>query len=229
MTIVGDPRMSDDSYEEHAQIVKEEMISEMDLGLDHIQGLISNMYGGVAGWFLNPIARLLYHIMARKDIREKAIAQIDIVLECAMRYNGKNLEELVEDKIEDYLFNDQSFHRCRKSHKAYSSIEGIMKEVFKSRIEPAHRLVISEGNCYAELTKNAYNEKQQALDNLQRELEFSYEVLDIIKNNKRVMKVPSFIRDKIIHIMELGQKYAKERLTQRVHEIYEFNGHAKID
>ncbi|MHA1276674.1 MAG: hypothetical protein ACTSQI_08975 [Candidatus Helarchaeota archaeon] len=217
--------MPDNPYERHAQIVKEEMISEMDLGLDHIQKLISHMYGGVAGWFLNPFARMIYHIMARKDIREKAIAQIDIVLDCAMKYNGNNLDALVEENIEEYLFNDQSFHRCRKTHKAYPLIEGIMKEVFKSRIEPAHRLVTSEGCCYEELTQNAFSEKQQALDNLKRELEFSYEVLNIIRNNKKVMKIPSFIRDKIIHIMELGQKYAKERLTQRVHEIYEFNGH----
>ncbi|HUY01517.1 MAG TPA: hypothetical protein VMV49_18280 [Candidatus Deferrimicrobium sp.] len=211
--------------QEKAQIVKSELLHEMDLGLEYIQVCIGSMYGGITGWFLNPIARLIYNIMARKDIREKAIAQIDIVLDCAIKYDGKNLEVLLEDNFEDYLLNDQSFHRCKKSHKTYPIIEGIMKELFKSRIEPAHKLLSSNGTCYEELTQSAYAEKQNALDNLQRELGFSYKVLSVVKENKKVMKLPSFTRDSIIKIMELGQKYAKERLTQRIDEIYEFNGH----
>ena len=228
MINVGDSSMHNgpnNSLEENAHIVKEELIREMDRGLDYIQKLINNMYGGVAGWFLNPIARLIYHIMARKDIREKCIAQIDIVLDCAMKYDGHNLDQLVEENFEDYIYNDQSFHHCKKNHKVYPIIEGLMKDLFKSRIEPAHRLLTSKGSCYEELTQNAFSKKQDALDNLQRELEFSYKVLGVIKKNKNVMKIPSFVRNKIIHIMELGQKYAKERLTERIDEIYNFNGH----
>ena len=227
MINAGDSSMHKESLEENALIIKEEMIKELDLGLEYIQVLISNMYGGVAGWFLNPIARLIYHIMARKDIREKCISQIDIVLDCALNYDGKNLESLVEENFEEYIFNDQSYHRCKKKHRVYPIIEGIMKDIFRSRIEPAHRLLFSKGTCYAELTQNAFSEKQEALDNLQRELDFSDQVLDVIKENRRVMKVPSFIRGKILHVMELGQQYAKTRMTSRIDEIYEFNGHEK--
>jgi len=66
MIKIGDSLMPDNPYERHAQIVKEEMISEMDLGLDHIQKLISHMYGGVAGWFLNPFARWPVRTFVRK-------------------------------------------------------------------------------------------------------------------------------------------------------------------
>ena len=227
MINVGEPSMHDDSLLEKAQIVKEELINEMDYGLEYIKVCVGKMYGGIKGWFFNPIAKLVYHIMARKDIREKAIGQIDIVLECAMKYdpNGSNLADLVEENFEEYLINDQAFHRCKKNHKTYPAIEGIMKDLFKSRIKPAHRLISSTGTCYAELTTNAFPEKQDALDNLQRELNFSYEVIGIVKENKSVMKIPSFIRDGIIRIMELGQQYAKERLTQRIDEIFQYNGH----
>ena len=225
MIEVGDPSMRDNTPLGHAQIIKEELINEMDLGLDYIQVCIGKMYGGITGWLFNPIAKLIYGIMARKDIRDKAINQIDIVLDCALKFDGTNLDALVEEFLEDYMFNDQSFHRCKKSHKAYPVIEGIMRELFKSRIEPAYRLLMSNGTCYEELTKNAFSEKQDALDNLQRELEFSYEVLGVVKENKKVMKLPSFVRNGILRIMELGQKYAKERLTSRIEEIYEFNGH----
>ena len=225
MIKVGDPPMHDDTLGEHAQIIKEDLVSEMDTGLDYIQVCIGKMYGGITGWIFNPIAKLIYNILARKDIRDKAINQIDIVLECAMKYDGTNLDTLVEEHIEDYMLNDQAFHRCKKNHKSYPVIEGIMRELFKSRIKPAYRLLTSSGNCYEELTQNAFAKKQDALDNLQRELEFSYEVLGVVKENKKVMKFPSFVRNGIIRIMELGQKYAKERLTARIEEIYEFNGH----
>jgi hypothetical protein len=145
-----------------------------------------------------------------------------------MKYDGRNLEALIDEHFEDYLLNDQSFHRCKKNHKTYPIIEGTMKELFKSRIEPAHKILSSDGTCYEELTQSAYAEKQDALDNLQRELDFSYKVLGVVKENKKVMKLPSFTRDPIIKIMELGQKYAKERLTQRINEIYQFNGHKHI-
>ncbi len=214
--------------EDHARIIKEELVKEMDKGLEYIQTCLGQMFGeGLAGWFLNPIARLIYHIMARKDIRDKTIRQIDVVLDCAMKFNGSNLDGLIEEHFEDYMLNDQSFHRCKKNHKAYPVIEGIMKDLFKSRIGPAHKLIISQGTCYEELTRIAFTEKQAAMDNLQRELEFSYKVLGVIKENKKVVKLPSFVRQPIIRIMELGQKYAKERLSQRIDEIYEFDGHQK--
>ncbi|MFX1293591.1 MAG: hypothetical protein ACFFD2_01845 [Promethearchaeota archaeon] len=225
---VGGPPIYDDSLIENAEIIKKEMIRELDLGLEYIQVLISNMFGGITGWFLNPIARLIYHIMARKDIREKCIAQIDIVLDCAMKYNGSNLDTLVETNFEEYIFNDQSFHHCKKKHKVYPIIENIMKDIFKSRIEPAHKLLNSEGSCYEELTQNAFSEKEDAINNLQRELDFSYKVLGVIKENKKIMKIPSFVRGKILHIMELGQNYAKKRFITRIDEIYEFNGHIKF-
>ncbi|MDD1777305.1 MAG: hypothetical protein LUQ65_03980 [Candidatus Helarchaeota archaeon] len=217
--------MDNFTQQEHAQIVKEEMVREMDMGLDHIQVTLGRMYGGISGWFLNPIARLIYNIMARKDIRDKAINQIDIVLDCAMKYRGGNLDELIEANFEAYITNDQSFHHCKKQHKAYPAIEGIMKEVFKHRIEPAHRLLTSEGTCYEELTQNAFAEKEGALENLQKELEFVSQVMDVIKHNKSALKIPTFVREPIIKIMALGQDYARERLTHRIDEIYEYNGH----
>ncbi len=225
MINAGDPSMQNFTQQEHAQMIKEELIREMDKGLDHIQVCLGRMYGGLTGWFLNPIARLIYNIMARKDIRDKAINQIDIVLDCAMKYRNGNLDELIEENFEAYILNDQSFHRCKKQHKAYPAIEGIMKEVFKHRIEPARRLLTSEGTCYEELTQNAFTAKEGALENLQKELDFVYQVLDVIKRNKGVMKIPSFVREPIIKIMWLGHEYARERMTQRIDEIYEYNGH----
>ncbi|MHA1267287.1 MAG: hypothetical protein ACTSRS_18765 [Candidatus Helarchaeota archaeon] len=227
MIKVGDPLPQEDTILKHAQIIKEELINEMDKGLDFIQKSISKMYGGITGWVFNPIAKLIYNILARKDIRDKAINQIDIVLECSMKYDGTNLEELIEEYIDDYMCNDQSFHRCKKNHKAYPKIEHLMKELFKSRIEPSYRMLMSSGSCYEELTQNAYTSKEDALAFLQKELEFSYQVLDVVKENKSVMKIPSFIRNGILRIMEMAQQYAKNRLTERINEIYEFNGHEK--
>jgi hypothetical protein len=225
MIKTGEPPMENFTQQEHAQIVKEEMVREMDKGLDHIQVSLGRMYGGLTGWFLNPIARLIYNLMARKDIRDKAINQIDIILDCAMKYRGENLEELIEENFDAYISNDQSFHHCKKQHKAYPAIEGIMKEVFKHRIEPAHRLLTSDGTCYEELTQNAFAAKEGALENLQKELEYVCQVLEVIKHNKGVMKIPSFVREPMIKIMVLGHEYARERLTHRIDEIYEYNGH----
>jgi len=225
MINAGDASMQNSSLQENAAIIKEELIKEMDRGLDYIQVCLGRMYGGITGWFFNPIARLIYNIMARKDIREKAINQIDIVLDCAVKYREDNLEELIEENFESYITNDQSFHRCKKQHKAYPVIQGIMKDVFKHRIQPAHRLLASEGTSYEQLTKSAFAEKEDALKNLQQELEFSYKVLEVITQNKSVIKLPSFVREPIIKIMKLGQTYAKERLTYRIDEIYEHNGH----
>jgi len=225
MINAGDRSMQKSPVQENASIVKEELIKEMDKGLDYIQVCLGRMYGGITGWFFNPIARLIYNIMARKDIRDKAINQIDIVLDCAVKYRKDNLDQLIEENFEAYITNDQSFHRCKKQHKAYPIIQNIMKDVFRHRITPANRLLFSEGTCYEELTQNAFTAKEDALQNLQQELEFSYKVLEVITQNKSVIKLPSFVRGPIIKIMKLGQEYAKERLTHRIDEIYEYNGH----
>jgi hypothetical protein len=45
MIKIGEAPMENPTQQEHAQIVKEEMIREMDMGLDHIQVCLGRMYG----------------------------------------------------------------------------------------------------------------------------------------------------------------------------------------
>ncbi|MHA1309824.1 MAG: hypothetical protein ACTSWR_08850 [Candidatus Helarchaeota archaeon] len=212
----------------------------MNIGLGHVDKLIGKMFGnGLSGIIFNPIARLIYKIMLSDDIRKKTKNQIDIILECANLYNellkenenkdpelslqqkkDKILNEIIEKYFEDYRLNDQSFHHCKKNHVIYPKIETMMKEVFRSRIEPANQLLTSSGETYDELTRNAFS-KEEALANVNREFKATAEMLKLLKENMDVIEVPAFVRRKIVKIMIDAFEMTKKQLYARIDEIFE--------
>ena len=227
------------SIEKNGKLIKDELVEQMNEGLGHLNKLLGRMFGtGVTGFILNPIARLLYKILLSEDIKHKTKNQIDIVLECANLYksglnggsngdiNGdtnekkdSNLDNIIDEYFEDYRENDQSFHHCRKKHKIYPEIEQRMKEVFKSRIEPANKLLYSDGNSYGELSRDAFK-KEEAYANVDREFNSTAEMLELLKENVDVMDVPGFIRLRIIRIMIKAFNMTKKQIYDRLEAIY---------
>ncbi|MBD3228205.1 MAG: hypothetical protein GF329_08445 [Candidatus Lokiarchaeota archaeon] len=224
------------SEEKNTNIVREELIEQMDIGLKNVNKLLGKMFGtGISGWILNPIAKLIYKIMLSDEIKDKTKNQIDIILECADLYrsglNGGSkvsvdkeelLDRIIEEHFEDYKDNDQSFHHCKKKHESYPTIVKIMKEVFRSRIEPAKKLLTSEGATYSELARDAFS-KEEAVSNVDREFDATEELLDILKENLDVMNVPSFIRRRILKIMIEALDKTKDQIYGRIDEIYRNN------
>ncbi|MHA1251257.1 MAG: hypothetical protein ACTSRP_14805 [Candidatus Helarchaeota archaeon] len=211
------------SIEKNSKIIKEELVTQMNIGLGNVSRLIGRMFGnGVTGFFLNPVAKLIYNIMLSDDIKKKTKNQIDIILECANLYhlglNGGSIDyrntpksekervlnEIIDKYFEVYRKNDQSFHHCKKSHKIYPEIERIMKEVFKSRIEPA---------------RNAFT-KEEAIANVDREFRATEDLLALLKKHMDVMDVPSFVRKKIVKIMIDALELTKKQIYGRIDEIY---------
>ncbi|MHA1269944.1 MAG: hypothetical protein ACTSPY_09190 [Candidatus Helarchaeota archaeon] len=221
------------SIEKNNQIIKDELVEQMNIGLGHVNKLLGRIFGnGLSGLILNPIAKLIYKIMLSDDIRKKTKNQIDIVLECANLFNKKLngggiespskedvLNSIINEYFEDYRQNDQSFHHCKKKHRVYPKIELMMKEVFKSRIEPANQLLISNGNTYDELARHAFS-KEEALANLDREFKATAEMLELLKENMDVLDVPYFIRKRIIEIMVKAFEMTKKQLYSRIDEIF---------
>ncbi|MHA1230788.1 MAG: hypothetical protein ACTSPQ_09090 [Candidatus Helarchaeota archaeon] len=226
------------SIEKNSKIIKEELVTQMNIGLGNVSRLIGRMFGnGVTGFFLNPVAKLIYNIMLSDDIKKKTKNQIDIILECANLYhlglNGGSIDyrntpksekervlnEIIDKYFEVYRKNDQSFHHCKKSHKIYPEIERIMKEVFKSRIEPAKQLLTSTGETYDELTRNAFT-KEEAIANVDREFRATEDLLALLKKHMDVMDVPSFVRKKIVKIMIDALELTKKQIYGRIDEIY---------
>jgi hypothetical protein len=227
--------MSSKKIGKNREIIKEELIEQMDIGLRNVSKLIGKMFGtGVTGLFLNPIAKLIYRIMLSDDIKEKTKNQIDIVLECADLYknrlNGgskephhdknKKLDAIVDEYYEEYRENDQSFHHCKKKHEIYPEVEKRMKEVFRSRIEPAKNLLTSQGDTYDELTRHIMG-KEEALANVNREFRASTEMLELLKENMDLLDVPNFIRRRIVKIMIEALKVTKGQIYSRIDEIYD--------
>ena len=99
----GGPRPPRSRRERNIALVRERLEYEFDLAMKFIDRQVSHLFPGLLGVLLNPIVEFLYRFMQREASVKRYRRQLELLIECAEHYNGKNLDKLVDEHLQRYL------------------------------------------------------------------------------------------------------------------------------
>ncbi|MHA1798393.1 MAG: hypothetical protein ACTSVY_08080 [Candidatus Helarchaeota archaeon] len=190
----------EDQIKKNQQILKETWITELDETLANVRAQTKTFWGGIAGFFLNPIVSVIYNFFLSPEIREKTLNQIDILLEAAEAYNGDD-QKLIDEYFEEFKKNDIAYIRCKKKHPKFQEILEKMKIYFVHRVASTAKLIRSKGNTHGELIVNNYPTLEDAKADLNMQLNDAEDQLDFTIEHK-LLAVNRLILPQTIKILK---------------------------
>jgi hypothetical protein len=194
------------------EIIKRELIRELDRGEKFALGRIRSMLPGIL--IFRPLTYALLVHLGRKDKR-RTILQIDSLLDAAELLNkGVNPEE----KFLEYLSNDVVYLRSNERNPKFGRVKELLKEIFLSRASLIAEVLSGSGSTYDELVRSVGREKIERF--LEKEYEVHDELIMLYKKDRSLIKVPGILRGSAMRIIEESYIYAKKRISSRLDEIY---------
>lgn len=184
------------------------------MGIKYTEHLIRSYYSGPLGSVLNQIMAMLYRWFGISRARQAGESRIRLVLELASKYDGTNLDQLRSEYLNEYISSHPIYIRANKSHPKLNQLIQILARDFDTRLEFLSRLLRSSGSNLEELSRNAYS-SQQAKEAIQRQIEASKELLQLINSDPKLLQIPALIRRQVIRILNQVEQYAAQRLQQR--------------
>ncbi|MHA1680594.1 MAG: hypothetical protein ACTSUE_06265 [Promethearchaeota archaeon] len=204
-------------------IIKEEMIREMDIGFDYVDDLMENTKKkGLFGSIMHSLEKFVFKYFARDNVRGKTIRQMDIIFESAKEYRqGASVQELGKKYFKEYIRNDETYERCHKKHAKFNIIVDNIKIGFESRIKQTTLMLErGKGTTYADIVKTAFLNKEEAIDFLSKELQCVKNEIDVLIEYPEILKVP-VAKQRILEIIVLGYEYAWKRLFANLDLYYD--------
>lgn len=212
--------------EKKKELILERYIKEFDDGLRYIKTQIRyNLYEGITGWFLNPIASLLYKVFIAPSIRDQALDNFNKLFECSQEFNGSKVcmesaTNIINQKFDDIIKNDPSYQRFDHKHEKAEDMKSLIKEGFAQQLLLTKKLMDSDGESYEEIIKNAFESREFFMKFTNEQLESTYRGLKLLLTEKSLLKVPSIIRSQTRRILQKGYDYTVQRAMIQIDEIF---------
>ena len=213
--------ITEEKFQHNSDLLKIHWKEELEYRLNEVEQLIKDdFYTGIWGFLFNRLVAVVYSFFLSKDIKDKILAQGDILLDASRDYTG-DPDVVIEKYFEDFLLVDPSWERAKKKHSKSSELKERYKRSFILLVEETQTLLYSEGSSYEELFRNAYKNKDEAKRATFAILETAEEDLDFAVKHKMI-KVNRLIRDPIIKILykelEIGKGYYDEKISKAFDE-----------
>ncbi|MHA1309391.1 MAG: hypothetical protein ACTSQO_00560 [Candidatus Helarchaeota archaeon] len=207
-------------YPESKQILRKQLIYELELGNKNLKKKINRLYNGIKGFFLNPIIGVLYDWFIGPDIKKDMITQIDIMLDAAELLEGnEDNQEFWEKWTTEYCNNDPWLKRCNKSHPAYPEILEMFWQGYHDSVVEFYKCLQVQANDYVDLSRKTFT-KEELTRNFTESLRVTKETMEKIINTKKLLQIPSWLRKDVIKIMRIGFNYAEKLAWDKIKMIY---------
>jgi hypothetical protein len=200
---------------QQAEILRRTLVERLDEGLRYVDYRISRLYGGIFGKIVNPVIYQIYAFLGKKEIRRRALRQIDILIECASIYKSKNDGKVLDEYLDEYLENDESWVRRKWDD---PKLREILREVFKMRVESLSMVLVARGDTYDALIRDAFPDRGKAQEWLSKQLLFVREMVSLAEEGK--IEIPPLIRTEILSLIRATYNYAERRLQEELQLIY---------
>ncbi|MHA1298844.1 MAG: hypothetical protein ACTSO9_05310 [Candidatus Helarchaeota archaeon] len=211
--------ITEEKFKKNSEILKETWISEIDDTLENIKESLKHFFSGIWGFLFNKIVIFAYKFFLSPDIREKSVLQIEPILNGAKILNSNNINEVLEQHFEEFKKNDLGYIRCKHKHKKFPELIEKMKENYITRVKEANRLLCSDGDCYSQLIRNAYEDKETAIRIMRQTLYLAKESLDFSVENK-LLKLNSLIKDQTIRVLYGEIDYRERLFKEKLERIF---------
>ena len=189
-------------------MMREKGLREIDLQMERLRRSI----GSVASF----LGRQLIDAS-----RQKAIRQLDIVLECAVQCDCRPLNEIVDEYLPAFKKNDVYAVYYNHNHHCYGALQDIMKEWFSFRIAAKGELCRGEDITYSGLVRERFATSEEARCVLGKELEAGAKAVRLVEGNHGLLKLPfGLAAHKVIDYMREELDVSLRRLSEEIDRIY---------
>ena len=212
--------------EKKRNLILDRFMEEFDDGMAYMKDQIRhNLYDGITGWLLNPVASWLYKIFVAPSIRDQALENFNTLFDCAKEFNGDEIcmdsaLEIVSENFDELTKNDSTYNRFDKKHDKAEDMKLLIKEGFAQQLLLTKKLMDSPGETYEEIIRNAFMTKDIFLKFTEEQLENTSRGLNLLVSEKKLLKVPNFIRDQTKRLLQQGYDYTVERAINQVNDIF---------
>lgn len=215
------PRPASTPFDRNMDIIRDRLGFEIDIMLKFVENQVGNLFPGPLGVLLNPLARLFYHFAAQEAAIRRAREQLELYLECARKFDGKNLDRLVADNFDRFLRTEEIYARGNKRHPRWKDVLSAEKEIFRGRLEPLVRLAREgRGDTYEELSRSAFPSRKEAEEVLERQLEMGEELLALIRKEPGLVPIPAILRETVLRMLGTGVEFARKTLREQMDQTY---------
>lgn len=210
------------------ELIRDRLEYEIGLMLAFVEKQVGGLFPGLLGVLLNPLARLFYHFAAQDAAVKRARRQLDLYLDCAAKYDGKNLDRLVAEHFDDFLKTEEMIVRGNRRHPKWKEVLAIEREIFRGRLEPLVRLAREgKGETYEELTRSAFPSRREAEEVLERQLELGERLIGLVRKEPGLVPIPSMLRETVLKMLDAGTHFARETLREQLDATYGTRGERK--
>jgi len=215
-----------DHIERNISFFKKQLIETIDNRLAFGKKLIdAELKSSPFDIIIKPIVNAFYDVYSN-DARKGIIKQIDIIIKCGKMFIEKEKNEgifntEVEKMFPEYLKEDQLSNMCKKSHKNYSQLKAIIKEVFISQIKESIIMfkVNEDIHDYNGLIRAVFKTKEEAYRTLITQLDFYDECLRIMERDLSILTFPTG-RRRIFNVLKRGSEESNRDFIKTLDEIY---------
>jgi hypothetical protein len=202
------------------EIIKEELIEELDLGMVFVRKRIRNLYGtSLMGRVFNPFASLFFSFFQEKKFHERMARQIEILLDVASCPDDE-FEDVVMEHFDDYLTNEEIYARVNRKHPKFPKVLDILRDIYTSRVTFLSTLLRGGGDSYAEIVRKCYPNRKGVELLLGMQYRYMDKILDMLKTENGLFNIPPMIRSEVMLVLMDSYRYSKDKLSEKLDEIY---------
>lgn len=209
-------------------LVQERMLHQMNVSLGYGKDILdSELDAGVLNFVVKPIVSSFYKYWTDKDAKVGTSEQIRLGLDTARNlilnggYTEDKFNEIITKTFKSYLENDQTTRQCKKTHKNYSRLEAVSKQLFTSQVKEALILldIKEDVKTYNELSRVTYKTKEKAYQALKTQLDLNEAGIKIVEEDDSVLKV-AVGKNFITTTLRKGFDLTKQKLIDELDEIF---------
>lgn len=204
------------------QILREELISELDDEMRFVGEELGRMQGGLLGAIIGIIAQDLYRLILGEDIRKRAIERIELIIQCSIKLNepDQDTKQIVDSNFEEYLSYAEEYRIANKGHEEFPQLSQVLRETFKTQVIYVAKLVNGSGNTYAELIRSAFSTREECENAFGEQLGRVERFVQLVEEHPDLINAPPSMRPYVLKILRSSCTYTENMLNQRLDKIY---------
>lgn len=201
-------------------ILRSRVAIEVSRGAHFLEARVGNLFGGLAGLFLNPVAAAAYRAVGRDEVVRRAQRQVDVLL-AAARDHGERPEAIFDGHLTTYLRHDEAWARADHRHPRFPELEGLVREVYVCRVEPLSLLLHRGlGEDFDDLVRSVWPRRDAAERILERESLYSERLFALAHEERDLLSVPALVRRDVGAALRDAHGWYQGALRRSVDEVY---------
>ncbi|MBI2061457.1 MAG: hypothetical protein HYT87_17090 [Nitrospirae bacterium] len=202
------------------QIIMDDFDRELNESFKYLEGKLGDVFGGPLGRIVRKVADELFGWFVKMGGTERGRRSFEMILDEAQRFNGKNVDDIIEKSMEAYLKLNELFLRADRNHESLDKLKALLHEEYEARLKIYGPLMGATADSYGELVRKTFPDRK-VLDKLMKDqFDATEKVLDLIANENGLMRIPTLVRKPVLKVVRSSYALMRERIEKGTDKIY---------